>query len=245
MTDLQRSLENYFPCDWADLVHTVHRPISLLTSSSHYFSPVAGLMPVYRPSERRRALDHCVGRLEHSGLPGFDHAIEYLHEKYTHNLAPSTIRQAGGVALSFLSFLHKNNRDILRLSRQDIAAYVENDQDMGLKIAAVKTKLRAIYTFIRYLVDQEFLPPDILLNKIQIKLPQLLPRATIANTGGAGANIRSAPGLGGAVIAVLPDGTRVILLEERQEIDGFAWQAIEMQDTQQGWVVTQYLIPDN
>lgn len=74
---------------------------------------------------------------------------------------------------------------------------------------------------------------------------QLLPRATIANTGGAGANIRSAPGLGGAVIAVLPDGTRVILLEERQEIDGFAWQAIEMQDTQQGWVVTQYLIPDN
>lgn len=177
MTDLQRSLENYFPCDWADPVHTVHRPISLSPSSSQYFSPVAGLMPVYLPSERRRALDHCVSRLEHSGQPGFDHAIEYLHEKYTHHLAPSTIRQAGGVVLSFLSFLHDNNRNILRLSKQDIAAYVENDQDIGLKIAAVKTKLRAIYTFIRFLVDREVLPPEVLLQKIQIKLPQMLPRA--------------------------------------------------------------------
>jgi integrase/recombinase XerD len=177
MTDLQRSLENYFPYDWADPVHTEHSPLSLSISSDKFFSPAAGLMPVHRPSERRRALDHFSGRLERSGLPGSDQAIKYLHEKYTHHLAPSTIRQAGGVVLSFLSFLHENNRDVLRLSRQDIAAYVENDQDIGLKIAAVKTKLRAIYTFIRFLVDRELLPPEVLLQKIQIKLPQMLPRA--------------------------------------------------------------------
>lgn len=177
MTDLQRSLENYFPYDWADPVPSDHSPLSLSISSGKFFSPAAGLMPVHRPSDRRRALDHFSGRLERSGLPGSDQAIEYLHEKYTHHLAPSTIRQAGSVVLSFLSFLHENNRDILRLSRQDIAAYVENDQDIGLKIAAVKTKLRAIYTFIRFLVDRELLPPEVLLQKIQIKLPQMLPRA--------------------------------------------------------------------
>jgi site-specific recombinase XerD len=177
MTDLQSTLENYFPYDWADPVHSEHSPISLSTSPDQFFSPAAGSMPVHRPSERRRALDHFTGRFERIGLPGSDHAIEYLHAKYTHNLAPSTIRQAGGVVLSFLSFLQKNNTDIWNLSRQDIAAYVENDQDRGLKIGAVKTKLRAIYTFIRFLVDLEILPPEILHKKIQIKLPQPLPRA--------------------------------------------------------------------
>jgi hypothetical protein len=74
---------------------------------------------------------------------------------------------------------------------------------------------------------------------------QILPRATIGNTGGAGANIRSIPGLGGVIIEVLADGTRVILLDETEEVDGFEWQYIEMPDTRTGWVVVQFLIPDN
>jgi hypothetical protein len=74
---------------------------------------------------------------------------------------------------------------------------------------------------------------------------QLLPMATIGNTGGVGANIRSIPGLGGSVIVILADGERVILLDETQEVDGFNWQRIEMADTREGWVVTQFLIPDN
>lgn len=177
MTDLHRYLGSYLPYDWAEPVYFEYSPISLSISPDHYFSPVAGLMPVHHPSAARRALDHFSNRLERSGLPGADHAITYLHEKYTRNLAPATIRQAGGVILSFLWFLRKNKTDIWNLSRQDIAAYVENDQDRGLKIGAVKTKLRAIYTFLRFLVEHEVLPPEILLKKIQIKLPQLLPRA--------------------------------------------------------------------
>jgi hypothetical protein len=74
---------------------------------------------------------------------------------------------------------------------------------------------------------------------------QILPRATIGNTGGAGANIRSIPGLGGAIVEVLADGTRVILLEGSEEVDGFEWQEIEMPDTRTGWVVVQFLIPEN
>jgi hypothetical protein len=74
---------------------------------------------------------------------------------------------------------------------------------------------------------------------------QLLPMATIGNTGGVGANIRSIPGLGGSVIVILADGERVILLDETREVDGFNWQLIEMADTREGWVVTQFLIPDN
>ncbi len=74
---------------------------------------------------------------------------------------------------------------------------------------------------------------------------QILPKATIGNTGGAGANVRSIPGLGGTIIELLADGTRVILLGETEQVDGFEWQSIEMSDTREGWVVVQFLIPDN
>jgi hypothetical protein len=74
---------------------------------------------------------------------------------------------------------------------------------------------------------------------------QILPTAAIGNTGGAGANIRSIPGLSGVIIEVLSDGTRVILLAETREVDGFNWQQIEMPDTREGWVVTKFLLPDN
>ncbi len=74
---------------------------------------------------------------------------------------------------------------------------------------------------------------------------RVLATATIGNTGGAGANVRSIPGLGGTIIEVLPDGTRVFLIGEIEQVDGFDWQPIEMSDTREGWVVVQFLISEN
>ena len=89
------------------------------------------------------------------------------------------------------------------------------------------------------------LPTDPSEPTLQVTPTRILPTATIANTGGAGANIRSSPGLAGTIIATLPEGTRVILLDETQQVDGFNWQSIEMPDTRDGWVAVQFLIPDN
>jgi hypothetical protein len=89
-------------------------------------------------------------------------------------------------------------------------------------------------------------PPAATLEPIaEATATRIMPMATIGNTGGAGANIRSIPGLGGTVVKVLADGTRVFLLDETREVDGFDWQLIEMPDTRDGWVVTQFLISDN
>jgi len=97
----------------------------------------------------------------------------------------------------------------------------------------------------------EFAPPDGNLPTTpsepttQVTPTRILPTATIANTGGAGANIRSLPGLAGTIIETLPEGTRVILLDETQQVDGFNWQSIEMPDTRDGWVAVQFLNPEN
>ncbi len=67
--------------------------------------------------------------------------------------------------------------------------------------------------------------------------------AVIANTDGLGVNVRDAPSLSGGIVTQLNEGTRVILLDEIREGDGLSWQAIEIQDGRQGWVASQFLIP--
>lgn len=189
MTELLCSLKNF---NSSDVINPVQQELLSVTYSSLkdssirtnlssppkvLFSPHAGLLPFYRPNEKRRVFDRFTSRLLESKLPGALYAIDYLQKKYRQNLAVGTIRQSGVVVLSFLSFLNETNRDILNLSRQDVEAYVENEQDRGLKAGSVITNLRALYTFIIFLVEQEVSPANILLKKIRIKPPEILPKA--------------------------------------------------------------------
>jgi len=179
---------NYSPYCWAESVPQKHWPVThqprerlkFLANTSHpelYFSPIEGSMPVWRPTKRRAALDRFCHRLEESNFTGSDLAIEYLHEKYSRNLATATIAQSGGVLLSFLGYLEEYGRDVQQLSRKDISGYVERDQDNGLTTGAIRTKLRAIYTFVHFLVDRKILPYELLHKKIHVKPEELLPKA--------------------------------------------------------------------
>lgn len=145
---------------------------------SPYFSPEKALSKVPVPTEKRRVLDHLSNRILESKMPGAKHVADYLLHKYRNNLAVPTLKQAGNVTFSFLSFLKKSGVSRLEdISRKDICAYVENCQDRGFKIVAVKSYIVAVYTFLGFLVDQKVLPKEILHKKIQLKLPQSLPRA--------------------------------------------------------------------
>jgi integrase/recombinase XerD len=141
------------------------------------FSPLHGVMEVWRPTKRRATLNRFCKRLEKSGVAGADLAVAYLQEKYSHNLAAATISQAGGVLLSFLQFLAESSVDFFQLTSQDIGRFIERDQDNGLKSGAISTKLRALYAFIRFLVDKEILSYELLHKKIRLKREAPLPKA--------------------------------------------------------------------
>ncbi len=188
MTGQSCILKDYYPCDWADFTQENHWPVTLppfkpkikkrtLTQPSLFFSPIAGSLAIWVPSKRRRGLDRYSLRLADSGLPGSEIAIEYLRDKYRNNLASSTINQAGGVVLSFLLFLEKINTNIFSVTRQDIGAFVEYEQDRGLKINSVRAHLRGVYTFLNFMVEQELLSHEIMFKKLQVKLPKVLPKA--------------------------------------------------------------------
>jgi hypothetical protein len=87
-------------------------------------------------TSKRKTLDRFSGRLTVSALPGAELAIEYLYSKYIKNLSVHSIRQTGGVALSFLKFLHDSGTTILTLTRRDVGSFVEHEQDRGLRPVA-------------------------------------------------------------------------------------------------------------
>ena len=169
MTEQSCILNNFYPDEWATTVQQKH--------CSGILSPITGSQAVRRPSKRRRALDRFSARITNSGLPGADLAIEYLQDKYRKNLAMSTIKEAGGTVLSFLTFLNTTGTNVLEVTRQDINGFVEHEQDRGLKISSVRNHLRSVYTFVNFLVEQETLSPTIMYKKIRLNLPELLPRA--------------------------------------------------------------------
>ncbi|MFT5702498.1 MAG: hypothetical protein ACI8ZB_005418 [Desulforhopalus sp.] len=143
MTVSQNLFESFYPTDWLDSVqssqHSFIVPLddhadSKAESVRTLFALSAGAMYVYRPSKRRRVLNRAVAKLEKSALPGYEHVIEHLHDKYRRNLTISTISQTDLTLHVFLSFLNiERKTDIENISRKDIAAYVEHEQERGLK----------------------------------------------------------------------------------------------------------------
>ena len=130
-----------------------------------------------RADYRRHITHRWCARLAASGLPGTDLAVEYLYGKYIKNLSVSIINQSGRIILYFLGFIERQGTTIYNLTRQDISAFVQYEQDREQKPASVVNYLRVIYAFIVFLVDQGVLPHTIMQPKIKIKLPEALPRA--------------------------------------------------------------------
>ena len=180
MTDPRCSFENFYPSAQIFSVPTEHIPLKFPppNSPAKIFSPIAGLLEVHRPSLRRRILNRIVDKLEQSGYPGSEYAIAHLYDKYRRHLSPTTLSQTGRTLLAFLSFFETLDKENFEgITRKDIAAFVEHEQDRGLHITSVKNNLATVYAFLQFLADNQVLPADILLKKIRIRLPEVLPRA--------------------------------------------------------------------
>jgi hypothetical protein len=187
MTISQNIYPSYYPKDWGQSVHSSNLSF-LFPLDDHanpdaesirtLFAPAAGAFYVYQPSKRRRALNTAIDRLEASSLPGFEYVIAYIHDKYRRNHSVTSISQTGRTLHAFLSIFKDLGRsDIKGIQRQDIAAYVEHEQEKGLKVNSVRNHLHTVYAYLRYLVENDVLPADILQKKIRIKLPEVLPKA--------------------------------------------------------------------
>jgi integrase/recombinase XerD len=127
---------------------------------------------------RQRALERLLNKVSGTQLLGSHHAEQYLRDQYRRGCRPNTMRSSWTAIELFLCFITRAGKPHLeQVAREDLYAFIEQEQDRGLKPLTVHTRLRAVKAFLRFLIDEEIVDHRVLSRRIAIKIPEALPRA--------------------------------------------------------------------
>jgi len=127
---------------------------------------------------KQRVLTRILGKLREADLPSIPAFTIYLQALHRRDVSACTLRTVFTGVHGFLVFLQKRGKiSLSSLTTEDLEAFVESEQDRGLKPLSVRGRLHSVYAFLRYLLDRGMAPADVLARRIRIKLPELLPRA--------------------------------------------------------------------
>ena len=155
-------------------------------SSKNFTIPTINIPNYYQTSLRFtshnegniEALRKILKRLAGMDLPGKDHVEAYLRHLTRRNRRPKTLYSRLGAIVLFLGMIRDSGKTrIEEITRRDVEAFIEREQDRGNKITTIRTKLVSVQAFLRYLVEEEIVSPDIFGRRIRLQLPERLPRA--------------------------------------------------------------------
>jgi integrase/recombinase XerC/integrase/recombinase XerD len=123
-------------------------------------------------------IDHILQRLSHMELPAKEHFECYMRHKWRLNHKPKTLASSFRSVVLFLDFYGKSGkRDLGEMERVDLEAFIEHEQDRGIRISTVRTRLACIIAFLHFLMEQDVISGSVLKRGIKLKLPDVLPRA--------------------------------------------------------------------
>ena len=99
--------------------------------------------PLKTPEENRHeALKKSLLKLSTLDIPGKEHIEDYLRHQYRRNFQANTIRSNYSGLSCFFQFLNKKGRTgIKEITKTDLEAFIEYEQDKGLSISTVKSRL--------------------------------------------------------------------------------------------------------
>jgi integrase/recombinase XerD len=117
-------------------------------------------------------------KLKGQELPGIEFAEKYLSHLYSRNRRAGTLEHNYTSIRFFLEFLKtKGITCIEAVSRKDILAFVEHEQDRGMKPVSVHGRLSSVKAFLRYLMEDGVVRYEVLSKSISVKVPDALPKA--------------------------------------------------------------------
>lgn len=133
-------------------------------------------------SAGQSTIHQILSRVESQHVIGKHSLMEFLYQKHLNNCKIQTLGNYCASIIPFLRFAETQDRSQLdQLAPMDLEAFVEKQQDRGMKPGTVRLRLMCIYSFLRYLVENDQLPSDRFIRKIRIKIPQTLPKAIPPN----------------------------------------------------------------
>ena len=111
-------------------------------------------------------------------LPSKEYVYRYLLDKQRRNCKVLTLQAALNCLKVFFTFLEGIGKSGLEeLTRADLEAFVEHEQDRGMKLSSIHTYLAHIYAFLDFLIQEEIVAAEVLRRRVRLRLPQSLPRA--------------------------------------------------------------------
>ncbi|MDH4138026.1 MAG: tyrosine-type recombinase/integrase [Anaerolineae bacterium] len=123
-------------------------------------------------------IDRILQKLSCMELPAKEHFEHYIRHKWRLNHKPRTLTSSFTSVMLFLEFYGKSGkRELGEMERVDLEGFIEQEQDRGLRISTVRTRLACIIAFLHFLMEQEVISGSFLKRSIKLKLPDVLPRA--------------------------------------------------------------------
>jgi integrase/recombinase XerD len=171
---------NYFHgCHPLDLrSHFESDPFFENLDSAFPLNTVQEIPPAPKLAYRQQVLERLLANIYSQDLVGKVFVEQYLRDQYRRYCRPNTLRQAATSLTQFLIFYRNLGKTHLeQIKRQDIEAFIEHEQDRGLKPASVRTRLCGVYAFVRFLIEKKIVGYELMERKIRLKLPDRLPRA--------------------------------------------------------------------
>jgi len=127
---------------------------------------------------KNNGLTHILKKLWKEDIPGKIHIEDYLRDQYRRNLRLTTIKNYLTAIVSFLCLVKQDGKNCLEeITRGDLGAFIEHEQDKGLKPATVRLKLDLLKAFIRYQIEKDIISAEVLSKRLIIKVPDSLPKA--------------------------------------------------------------------
>lgn len=140
---------------------------------------LSGVTRFLRWQEKRRlAYEKILDWISKQDLPWKSEMEDYLRHQYRRNFQAGTFRHANHVIVGFAVFVHQ--RGVARLEdlqREHLEAWIENEQDRGMQASTINMRLKTLKAFLRFLMDRDKVPYELLGKRLFIKVPETLPRA--------------------------------------------------------------------
>jgi len=100
-------------------------------------------------------IDRILQKLSCIELPAKDHFERYLRHKWCLNHKPRTLASSFTSVVLFLDFYGKSGkRGLGEMERVELEAFIEHEQDRGLRISTVRTRLACIIAFLHFLMSK-------------------------------------------------------------------------------------------